>query len=102
MKIHVKPDNEGVTTSHIFKLVSEILILAKKYKGSVIFDTLWRNFVYEKRTDGKIKTVDGSVSPLEKLNGSLKSLKADLQDLDDKLSETILKSSALLSVSTKS
>jgi len=97
MKIHVKSDTEGVTNSQVPHLKLEMSTLANKYKGSVNFDTLWRNFVYVKGEDGKIKMVDGSVSRLEKLNGSLK---ADLQDLDDKLSETLV-SNALLSVSDK-
>jgi len=98
MQINVTSDHKGTSAYQISHLKTEMLELVEKYKSTLNFEAAWRNFVYEKRADGKLGKVDGSVSRLQKLRGSLK---ADLQELDSDLTDSLIRD-VLVSVTKQS
>jgi len=97
MRVNVKSDHNCVTAFHISHLKEEMISLVENNPAKSNYNANWRNFIYEKGIDGKLKRVVQSVSRLEKLR---KSLEADLENVENVLTEPLIKE-VLMSITKK-
>jgi len=97
MKVNVKSDLDCVTAFHVSHLKEEMIALIENNPAKSNYEDNWRDFVYEKGIDGKLKRVVQSVSRLEKLS---KSLEADLENIENVFTEPLIKD-VLMSITKK-